>query len=177
MPSKRQFLIALALLALLPFAVACGGQTAEEAEQAAEEAQEGIEETAEEAAEAVEEAAEETAEAVEEAAEEAEEALADPQVEGEVRLTNEDFEWTETTTETANYTWTARVTNDTTATLDITVTFEFLDNADRVVKTERASRRLAPAESSSISQQGSMPFDQANRVVGFRAYTDYDVVG
>lgn len=173
MPSTRQFLIALALLALLPFAAACGGQPAEEAEEAAAD----VEEATEEAAEAVEEAAEETAEAVEEAAEEAEEAVTGPQIEGEVRLTNDDFDWTETTTETASYTWTARVTNDTTATLDITVTFEFLDNNDRVVKTERATRRLAPAESSTIRQDGSMPFDQANRVVGFRAYPDYEVAG
>ena len=52
-------------------------------------------------------------------------------------------------------------------TLDITVRFDFLDNSDRVVKTERSVVRLAPAESTTIAEPGTMGWEEANRVYTF----------
>jgi hypothetical protein len=92
-----------------------------------------------------------------------------PQLQGSINLTEEYFEWGEVTdrSQPAAYTWTVQVANDTTQTLDITVRFDFLDENDRVVKTERSTVRLAPAESATIEEPGTMSWDDANRVVGY----------
>lgn len=150
----------IAILLAVPLAVACGGAVEEPA--------------ADNAAEAP---AFEPAPAVEpEPVEPAEPEPAEPTVPalvGEIRVSGENFEWGKTNTETAAYTWTARVTNDTTATLDITVRFEFLDENDAVVKAETKTVRLEPAANRSLRESGSMNYDQANRVYSFRAVTDW----
>lgn len=97
-----------------------------------------------------------------------------PQLVGDIRLSGEDFVFgtPESTSAPAPYTWTVRVTNDTTQTLDITIRFDLLDENDRIVKTERQTIRLAPAASNTIEEQGSIPYSDASRVVGYQAQTE-----
>lgn len=101
---------------------------------------------------------------------------AEPQLVGEIRTSGENLEWGTPTQETAPYTWTVRVTNDTTATLDINVRFQLLDENDGVIKTETATVRLAPAESQTIRENGSIAYDRANSVYSFVALTEYTIV-
>lgn len=166
----------LALLLLVPVA-ACGGS----AEEAAEDAANQAEEAAEDAADAMEEAAEEAADTMEEMGEQAEEMMeeeapAEPELVGNIQISGENLEWGTPTEETAPYTWTVRVNNDTTATLDITVSFQLLDSNDGVIKTETATVRLQPAQSTTIREDGSLPYDQANNVYSYSSTYDYSIV-
>lgn len=165
----RTRLLATLLLFALPFWIAgCGEQQGEV--PPAEEPDAPAEEPGDPPPQAIPEAPEEPAE------EAAPAGPQEPQLVGTVNLTGENFEWGEVTLERAQYNWTVTVTNDTTANLDITVTFDFLDENDRVIKTERETVRLAPAERTTIRKPGTMAYDQANRVVGFRARYDYSIV-
>jgi hypothetical protein len=150
--NKNLFLL-FALVALLAVVSACGG---------GEPAEEPAAEAPEEAAPAPE------PEPVVEPEPEPEEPQG-PQLEGNIDLTNEDFQWGEVTdrSQPAPYTWTVAVANDTTQTLDITVRFDFLDDSDSVVKTERTVVRLAPAERTTVEEPGTMGWDEANRVYTF----------
>jgi hypothetical protein len=164
MARHTRLMALLMLLAFVPFIAACGA-TEEPAEQPAEETP--AEQPAEEAP-AEEMPAEEMP---------AEDAPQEPQLVGNINLSGENFEWGATTSDSAEYTWTVRVANDTTAQLDITVRFEFLDDSDGVVKTETATVRLQPAASTTIREGGSMSFDDANRVYSFAVVTEnYEIV-
>lgn len=169
----RWTLMALALVAPLAIAACAANEEPAEvpaAESAQEQAPAAEQPAGEETAAPAQTPAEETAAPAEQAAPQ------EPELVGEIKVSDENFEWGETTRERANYTWTAHVTNDTTATLDIIVRFEFLDEQDQVIKTESKTVRLAPAESTTVRESGSMSWDQANRVYSFRAVTDYRVV-
>lgn len=152
MPFKKNLVLLFALVALLAV-VACGG--GEPANQPAEEPAEEVTPVAE-------------PEPVVEPEPEPQEPEG-PQLVGSITLTEEDFQWGEVTdrTQPAPYNWTVAVANDTTQTLDITVRFDFLDESDSVVKTERTSVRLAPAERTTVNEPGTMGWDEANRVFTF----------
>ncbi len=153
MPFRKNIVLLFALVALLVVVNACGG-----GEPANEPAAESTEEA---------EPAAELAPVVEPEPEPQE--PEEPQLVGTINLTEEDFQWGEVTdrTQPAPYTWTVTVANDTTQTLDITVRFDFLDDSDSVVKTERSSVRLAPAQRATINEPGTMDWDGANRVYTF----------
>lgn len=154
----RNVLMIALLLLVLPFAAACGG-----AEEPAPEAP-------------VEEAAPEpVAEPAPVEPDPVEEVPAEPQIVGNIILSGEDFNWGDADGDNTPYTWTARVQNDTTSTLDITVRFQFLDEADAVIKTETATVTMAPASSRTINQSGTMTYDEALKVFGFLADYDYEV--
>lgn len=158
----RRFTL-MAILLLVPFAVACGA-----AEQPA----------VQEPAPAPEPEAPAPAPVPEPAAEpEPTEPVAQqPQLVGTVTLSGESFDWGETDNENANYTWNVRIANDTTAQLDITVRFQFLDDNDQVIKTETKTVRLQPATSTTVRENGRMGYAQANRVYSFSAAYDYQIV-
>ncbi len=149
--TRHTLLIALLLL-VLPFTAACGA----------------AEEPAPEPADA-ETAPEPEPEPAPVAPAEEPEAPQEPQIVGDILLSGEDFNWGDITDDTQAYTWTARVQNDTTSNLTITVRFQFLDGSDTVTKTETASVTLAPASGRTISRNGTMPYDDALRVEGFMA--------
>lgn len=159
--TRHALLIALLLL-VLPFAAACGG-AAEEPAPAEEPVPEP--EAPAPAPEPAEPAAEEPT------------APQEPQIVGDIFLSNEDFEWGTADGDANPYTWTARVQNDTTSTLNITVRFQFLDESDEVIKTETATVRIAPASSRTINQSGTMSYDEALKVFGFLADFDYEIAG
>ena len=162
MARHTRLMTLLALLALAPFIAACGAAE-EPVEQPAEEA------PAEQPAEAPAEEmpAEEPME---------EEGPQEPQLVGNITLSGENFDWTETTSEVAGYYWTVRVSNDTTAPLDITVRFQFLDENDSSIKTETATVRLQPATNTTIREESTMTWDDANRISYFLASYDYEIV-
>lgn len=109
--------------------------------------------------------------------EQAEQEQQQPELVGDIRLAGEDLIWGEPTPDTAPYEWTVRVTNDTTATLDITVRFQLLDDNDAVVKTERATVRLQPAQSRTLREAGSIAYREANRVSSYSAtYEEYKII-
>ncbi|HJO05684.1 MAG TPA: hypothetical protein QGG47_17080 [Acidobacteriota bacterium] len=102
---------------------------------------------------------------------------AEPELVGNIVLSGDDFEWGEFGAgQPAPYTWTVRVDNDTTATLSIRVSFQFLDDDDQVLKTERTTIRLDPAAGRTIRENSTMPYDDALRVIGFVADYTYDIV-
>lgn len=150
----------LVLVLALPFAAACGA--------AEEPAAETPEAPVEQAKEPVEAPPMEEAEPAPPAA---------PELVGNIVLSGDDFEWGEFGAgQPAPYTWTVRVNNDTTATLSIRVSFQFLDDNDQVLKTERTTIRLDPAEGRTIRQAGTMPYDDALKVIGFFSDYTYDIV-
>lgn len=157
--TRHALLIALLLL-VLPFAAACGGAAEEPAP-----AEEPEPEAPAPAPEPVEAAAEEPA------------APQEPQIVGDIILSGEDFEWGTAEGDANPYTWTARVQNDTTSTLNITVRFQFLDESDEVIKTETATVKIAPASSRTIKQSGTMSYDEALKVFGFLADYDFEIAG
>jgi hypothetical protein len=155
---RNRRVLTIALLLFVPFLAACGA-----AEEAAE-------------PEAAETPAPAPAPEPEMPAEEPEpEMPAEPEIVGNIILSGEDFSWGEAEGDNTPYTWTARVQNDTTSTLDITVRFQFLDESDTVLKTESATVTLAPASSRTINQGGTMSYDDALKVFGFLADYDYEV--
>jgi len=153
MPFKKNFVLLFALVAMLSVLGACGGG-------------EPVDEPAAGSAEEPTPVAE--PEPVVEPEPEPQEPEG-PQLVGNITLTDEDFQWGEVTdrTQPAPYTWTVAVANDTTQTLDITVRFDFLDDGDGVVKTERSVVRLAPADRTTVNEPGTMGWDEANRVYTF----------
>ena len=102
---------------------------------------------------------------------------AEPELVGDIVLSGDDFTWGEFGAgQPAPYTWTVRINNDTTATLSIRVSFQFLDDDDQVLKTERTTIRLDPAAGRTIREAGTMPYDDALKVIGFVADYTYDIV-
>ena len=158
---KRTALV-LGLLAWLPLVVGCGGGEPEPA--MTEEAAAGDQSPALEP--------EPTSDPVQEEPSEPEE----PQLVGNITLSGENFEWGETDTDNAAYTWMVDVVNDTTQTLDIIVSFRFLDDSNAVVKRERKTVRLDPASRTSIREAGSLPYADANRIFSFAADYDYRII-
>ncbi len=162
MARRTRLFMLMAVLVVAPFAIACGA-----AEEPAAEPNEPV---------AQDPAPEPDPAPQEPAADPEPTAPQEPELVGEIRVSGENFDWGETNPESAAYTWTARVTNDTTATLNIIVRFEFLDEQDQVVKTETTTVRLDPAQTRTIRRAGTMDYDQANRVYSFRAVTDFEIV-
>ncbi len=160
MARRTRLAMMLALVLALPFAAACGA--------AEEPVAETPEAPAEEAAPAP----------VEEPMEEPEpQEPAEPELVGNIVLSGDNFEWGDFGAgQPAPYTWTVRINNDTTATLSIRVSFQFLDDDDQVIKTERTTIRLDAATSRTIREAGTMPYDDALKVIGFLADYTYDIV-
>ena len=159
MVRRTRLAMMLVFLLALPFAAACG--------------------TAEEPAETPKAPAEQAPVPVEEPAATAPEPPqpTEPELVGDIVLSDDNFEWGEFGAgQPAPYTWTVRINNDTTATLSIRVSFQFLDDDDQVLKTERATIRLDPAAGRTISESGTMPYDDALKVIGFVADYTYDIV-
>ena len=161
----RRLVSIVALLALIFVVGACGGQPGDE--PAAEQPEQPAEETPEPEPTAVEPEPEPEPQEPDE-----------PELVGDITLSGEDLEWGNITgpNNPAPYAWTVTVINDTTQTLDIRVLFSILDGNDRVVKTERTSIRLQPAQTRTIREDGSMSYDDALRVEGFLADYDWQIV-
>ena len=160
MPFRMRLAMMLVIVLALPFAAACG--TAEEP------AAETPEAPVEQAAAPVEELPIEEPEPQQ---------PAEPELVGNIVLSGDNFEWGEFGAgQPAPYTWTVRVNNDTTATLSIRVSFQFLDDDDQVLKTERTTIRLDPAAGRTVRENGTMPYDDALKVIGFVADYTYDIV-
>jgi hypothetical protein len=158
MACRTRLSMMLVLVLALPFAAACGA-----AEEPAPEAPEAPVEQAPEPVPPVQEP-EPTP-------------PAEPELVGNIVLSGDDFEWGEFGAgQPAPYTWTVRINNDTTATLSIRVSFQFLDDDDQVLKIERTTIRLDPAAGRTIREAGTMPYDDALKVIGFVADYTYDIV-
>jgi ABC-type glycerol-3-phosphate transport system substrate-binding protein len=163
-PSKRLMWF-VALAAIVTVTAACGGQPAEEAPAPAETP------------------AAEPAPAVEAAPEPApvEEPVAPPvqELRGNiVEIDEGTFDWTSAATreEPGKYFWIVKLRNDTTQTLDITVTFEFLDASDGVIKTDRKTERLQPAAEATFRVEGEMERDAARAVESYTYSWDWAFV-
>lgn len=74
------------------------------------------------------------------------------------------------------YWWEVNLRNDTTQTLDITVTFQFLDADDGMVKTDRKTVRMQPAETGKFRVEGEMELDLARSVAGYTYSWDWEIV-
>jgi hypothetical protein len=66
--------------------------------------------------------------------------------------------------------------NDTTQTLDITVKFDMLDAEERVIKTDRRTVRVAPADAATAEFEGEMPRDQARSFDSYMYTWDWEIV-
>jgi hypothetical protein len=167
-PRKRWTWFVL-LVAAVALSAACGGQP----------------ETAEEAAPAP--AAEETAPAAEVAPEPEPEPIAEepveqapPQLTGNIVEIESahDFGWTNAATREVpgKYYWVVQLRNDTTQTLDITVKFDFLNESDAIIKTDRVTVRMQPAENGTFRGEGEMARDNARAVASYSYLWDWVIV-
>lgn len=164
-PSKRTMWF-MALATVVIFTAACSGQPADEppAEEPAPTA-----ETAP-AAETTPEPAPMPEEPPEPAA---------PQLQGEiVEIGDAEMDWFNAATREVpgRYYWVVQLRNDTTQVLDITVVFEFLDENDRVIKTDRKTVRLQPAGPGTFRVEDEMQRDDAFSVVGYTYSWDWAIV-
>jgi len=162
-PSKR-FMWFMALVAVIAVTAACGGQPAEE--------------PVEEPAPAEEPAP--VAEVVPEPMpEEPVEPLA-PVLQGVIVEIEDEHEMVWTTGATrevpGEYFWVVQLRNDTTQVLDITVRFEFLNENDGVIKTDRKTERLQPAGLGTFRVEGEMERDDARAVINYTYSWDWTVV-
>lgn len=161
-PSKR-FLWFFALAAIVAVTAACGAPPAEEppAEETAAE---------EEATPAGEETTVEpvTPDPVEEEVQEPTE----PPLEGDIVEVGEgQMDWNRGATreQPGEYYWVVRLRNDTTEVLDITVTYQFLDANEEVIKTDTETVRVSPAQTGEFRVVEEMGRDDA-RAVAFTTY-------
>jgi len=167
-PSKRLMWL-VATVAVIALTAACGSQPAEQtpAEQPA---------ATEEPAAAAPEAAPEP---VPEMEPEAPAEPAQPQLTGNIVEVGEgEMDWFNAATRDTpgRYYWQVQLRNDTTQTLDLTVTFQFVDENDGVVKTDRKTVRVAPAETGTFRVEDEMQRDQARSVAGYVYSWDWKIV-
>ncbi len=100
-----------------------------------------------------------------------------PQLQGNIIISQDEFDWQNTTQDNTGFWWQMNVNNDTTQTLRITVKFTFLDESDDAVRSEEETIRLAPATSRMVRGEGTMNWDQANQIVSYLAeYLSFDIV-
>jgi hypothetical protein len=101
-----------------------------------------------------------------------------PQLQGNIVGLADTWEWLSAASrETpAKYKWTVSLRNDTTQTLDITVKFDLVDADDRVIKTDRRTVRVAPADAATAEFEGEMPRDQARLFAGYTYTWDWAIV-
>jgi len=88
------------------------------------------------------------------------------------------FDWLSAATreEPGKYYWFVKLRNDTTQTLDITVTFEFLDASDGVIKTDRKTERLPPAAEATFRVESEMDREPALAVENYTYSWDWAIV-
>ncbi len=107
-------------------------------------------------------------------------APAEPQLEGAIVEIEEahDMAWTTAASREVpgEYYWVVQLRNDTTQTLDITVTFEFLDENGGVVKTDRSTERISPAAAGTFRVEGQMNRDDSRSVDGYTYTWAWDIV-
>ena len=107
-------------------------------------------------------------------------APAEPQLEGAIVEMEEahDMAWTTAASREVpgEYYWVVQLRNDTTQTLDITVTFEFLDENGGVVKTDRSTERISPAASGTFRVEGQMNRDDSRSVDGYTYTWSWEIV-
>ncbi len=167
---RKRLISFLALAVLVTLVAACGGQAAD---PPAEEAP-APEETAPPA-----EAAPEPAVEPEPIPEEPQEPAAPPLTGNIVEIEEaQDFDWFNAATREVpgRYYWEVRLRNDTTQTLDITVKFDFLDEQDGIIKTDRKTERLQPAEAKTFRFEDEMNRDQSRAVVNYSYVWDWEIV-
>ena len=167
MHTRNRLVWSLALATIIALGVACGG---------------GAEEPAENTPDANEPAAVSETSPEPEPMLEAEQpaAPAEPQLEGAIVEIEEahDMAWTTAASREVpgEYYWVVQLRNDTTQTLDITVTFEFLDENSSVVKTDRSTERVSPAASGTFRVEGQMNRDDSRSVDGYTYTWAWEIV-
>jgi hypothetical protein len=167
MYTRNRLVWSLALATIIALGVACGG---------------GAEEPAENTADANESAAVSETSPAPEPMPEAEQPAAptEPQLEGAIVEIEEAHEMAWTTAASrevpGEYYWVVELRNDTTQTLDITVTFEFLDENGGEVKTDRSTERISPAASGTFRVEGQMNRDDSRSVDGYTYTWAWNIV-
>ena len=167
MYTRNRLVWSLALATIIALGVACGG---------------GAEEPAANTPDANEAAAVSETSPEPEPMLEAEQpaAPAEPQLEGAIVEIEEahDMAWTTAASREVpgEYYWVVQLRNDTTQTLDITVTFEFLDENGGEVKTDRSTERISPAASGTFRVEGQMNRDDSRSVDGYTYTWAWNIV-
>lgn len=168
MHTRNRLVWSLTLIAVVALTAACGGGAEEpvaEAPPAAEPAPVTPEATP--VPEPVPEPVEPTA-------------PAEPQLEGtivEIESAH-DMDWTTAASREVpgKYFWVVQLRNDTTQVLDITVTFEFLDENEAEVKTDRKTVRVSPAQVGTFRVEGEMDRDHSRAVDGYTYTWAWEIV-
>jgi hypothetical protein len=101
-----------------------------------------------------------------------------PQLQGNIVGVDDTWEWLSAPTREnpARYKWTVSLRNDTTQTLDITVRFDMVDADERIIKTDRRTVRVAPADTATAQFEGEMPFDVARSFDSYTYTWDWEIV-
>ncbi len=169
-PSKRLMWF-MALASVVTLTAACAGQPADETPN---------EEPAAEAAPVAETAPEPVPEPMPEPMPEEPPAPEVQVLKGEIVEIEaaHDMDWTTAATRQVpgKYFWVVQLRNDTTQVLDITVIFQFLDENDGVIKTDRKTVRLQPAGNGTFRVEDEMQRDEARSVDSYSYYWDWAIV-
>lgn len=104
----------------------------------------------------------------------------EPQLEGEIVEIEaaHEMDWTTAASREVpgKYFWVVQLRNDTTQMLDITVTFEFLDENEAEVKTDRRTVRVSPAEVGTFRVEGEMDRDHSRAVERYTYTWTWEIV-
>jgi hypothetical protein len=90
------------------------------------------------------------------------------------------FDWTTIEQDRAHFVWNADVVNESSAAFEVTVTVDLLDDDDATVGSRddcqvrgaSAATSVAPGQTRTVRNEGSLPFDCAADVVSFRFRLD-----
>lgn len=171
MHPSRRLMWYMTLAAVVTLTAACAGQPAEEPPNA--------EPTPAKEAPLVAETAPEPEPVPEPLPEEPPEPAA-PQLQGEIVEIEEaaDFDWLNAATREVpgRYYWVVELRNDTMQVLDITVIFQFLDENEDVIKTDRKTVRVQPAGLGTFRFEDEMQRDEARSVSFTSYYWDWAIV-
>ena len=172
MHTRKRLVWFLALTTIIALTAACGGATEEPVVEEAPPAEEPA---------AAPETTPEPTEApapVQQPAEPPEQAIVGDIVEIPIGDDEMQMDWLTAASREVpgRYYWIVRLRNDTTSTLNLTVIFDFVNDEDEVIKTDRSTQRVSPAETAQYRVEGEMNRDDSRAVAGYTYTWTWEIV-
>jgi hypothetical protein len=90
----------------------------------------------------------------------------------QLKLGKSDFDWKDSETEVAEFSWAAEVINESSTDVEVEVSLDLLDDDDRVIHTDSTRTTAVAGATTQVERDSSMPFDKAVDVVSSRFRID-----